>query len=171
MKSRSGSVHGNPERGNQEVNKVASIITVNPGFCVPGSTVNMTEPDCDQPRSGFGSITGAGAGGAGSSFGVLLQAATPRRPTTRRRAEIFLNAFFIFRHPFESVLKNWLLVRTAMISMHDSQHHPHDIICATGTNIRSSGQTVNFNHRISKSLRQIYAVARHQDAVVHHRHI
>jgi hypothetical protein len=64
----------------------------------------LVEPCPDQPRSGFGSITGAGAGGGGSSFElVLLQAARPRRPNTRRRAEIFLNAFFIFRHPFESV--------------------------------------------------------------------
>lgn len=90
----------------------ASIITVNPGFCVPGLTVNMEKPDCDQPRSGFGSITGAGAGGAGSSFEeVELQAARPRRPNTRSRAEIFLNAFFIFRHPFESGVKTVAIVK------------------------------------------------------------
>lgn len=90
----------------------AAGIAVNPDFRVSGLTANGIEPGPDQPRSGFGSITGAGAGGAGSSFEeVLLQAERPRRPSTRSRAEIFVNAFFIFRHPYESGVKTVAIVK------------------------------------------------------------
>ena len=57
----------------------------------------MERLESHQPRSGFGAMTGAGAGGAGSCF-VVLQAASPSTMTMAEMARTDLFVLLIFFH-------------------------------------------------------------------------